>query len=339
MHTLTSLHATRRRLRRLAQTLAVALLLPFAGTVASQESYPSKPVRMIVPSAAGGSADIVARLVSDRLGKALGQAIVVDNRAGAGGLIGMEAIARAEPDGYIIGLGTQSTLTVAPIMNKASRVDPLKDFAPISGVASMAGVLTVHPSMPARTFAEFLASAKANPDTYTSGSSGPGSIGQMMIEAMNRDFGIQLRHVPYKGMGPAVVAALSGESKVLFDQYPSSAPHIRSGQMIPVAVGSAERVPNLPQIPTFKELGYPDLNEISITWFGLVAPARTPEALLQKLNAAVAATLADPAIRDRLQELNAVALGTTAPEFDRMIRSSFDRNTRIIQAIGMSSGR
>jgi tripartite-type tricarboxylate transporter receptor subunit TctC len=200
----------------------------------------------------------------------------------------------------------------------------------------MAGVLTVHPSIPARSFAEFLVRAKAAPDTFTSGSSGPGSIGQMMIEAMNRDFGIRLRHVPYKGMGPAVIAALSGESQVLFDQYPSSAPHMKAGKMVPIAVGSAARVPNLPNVPTFKELGYPELNEISITWFGLVAPAQTSEPVLRKLNAAVAATLRDPAIRQRMEELNTVPLTTTGAEFGQMIHSSFDRNAKIIKAIGMA---
>ena len=331
----TSPTSARRSLLRAVSATGIALVLATAAQ--AQNAFPSKPIRMIVPAAAGGSADIVARLLSEKLGQELGQSVVVDNRAGAGGLIGMEAIAKSPADGYTIGLATQSTLTVAPIMNSASKINPLTEFSPISAVAQMAGVLTVHPDMKISTFADFLAKAKAAPDTYTSGSSGPGSIGQMMIEAMNRDFGVQLRHIPYRGMGPAVVAALSGETQVLFDQYPSSAPHIKNGKLIPVAVGSSTRVENLPQVPTFKELGYPELNEISITWFGLVAPAHVPADVMKRLQSAVSATLQAPEVRQRLLELNASAMSTSGAEFDAMIRSSYARNARIIKAIGMSA--
>jgi len=320
--------------RRLAALLV--LLGSFALQASAQDGYPQRPVKLIVPFAPGGSTDIVARLVADRMQVELGQPVVVDNRAGGGGMIGSEALARADADGYTIGIGTVSTLTVNPILLKANRVDPLKELAPITMLATVPSVFMVHPSFPGRTFEQVIAEVRAKPDFYNMGSSGPGSISHLLIEAMNTDLRIKLRHIPYRGMGPALTAALAGETLVSIDQYPSSAAHIKSGKLLPFAVGAPKRLEALPSVPTLKELGQPDLNELAMTWFGLVAPAKTPSAIQKKLHDAAVAALRDPALVARLKEVGAEAVGGSADAFHSQIESGLARNRRIVQAAGIS---
>lgn len=321
----------RRRLAAISAALLGFLALP----VIAQDGYPQRPVKLIVPFAPGGSTDIVARLVAERMQAALGQPVVVDNRAGGGGMIGSEAVARADPDGYIVGIGTVSTLTVNPVLLKANRIDPLKDLVPITMLATVPSVFMVHPSFPGRSFEQVMAEVRARPDTYNVGSSGPGSISHLLIEAMNTDLRFKLRHVPYRGMGPALTAALAGETQVSIDQYPSSASHIRSGKLLPFAVGASKRLEALPSVPTLKELGQPDLNELAMTWFGLVAPAKTPPAIQKKLHDAAVAALRDPALVARLKDAGADAVGGSADAFRSQIESGLARNRRIAQAAGI----
>ena len=321
----------RRRLAAISAALLGFLALP----VIAQDGYPQRPVKLIVPFAPGGSTDIVARLVAERMQAALGQPVVVDNRAGGGGMIGSEAVARADPDGYTVGIGTVSTLTVNPVLLKANRVDPLKDLVPITMLATVPSVFMVHPSFPGRSFEQVVAEVRARPDTYNVGSSGPGSISHLLIEAMNTDLRFKLRHVPYRGMGPALTAALAGETQVSIDQYPSSASHVRSGKLLPFAVGASKRLEALPSVPTLKELGQPDLNELAMTWFGLVAPAKTPPAIQKKLHDAAVAALRDPALVARLKDAGADAVGGSADAFRSQIESGLARNRRIAQAAGI----
>jgi len=319
--------------RRLAALLV--LLGSFALQASAQDGYPQRPVKLIVPFAPGGSTDLVARLVADRMQAELGQPVVVDNRAGGGGMIGSEALARADADGYTIGIGTVSTLTVNPILLKANRVDPLKELTPITLLATVPSVFMVHPSFPGRTFEQVVAEVRAKPDFYNVGSSGPGSISHLLIEAMNADLRIKLRHIPYRGMGPALTAALAGETLVSIDQYPSSAAHIKSGKLLPFAVGAAKRLEALPSVPTLKELGQPELNELAVTWFALMAPAKTPPAIRKKLHDATVAALRDPALVARLKEAGAEAVGGSADALRSQIESALARNRRIVQAAGI----
>lgn len=321
--------------RRLA-AISVALLGLLALPAFAQEGYPQRPVKLIVPFAPGGSTDLVARLVAEKMQATLGQPVTVDNRTGSGGMIGSEAVARAEADGYTVGIGTVSTLTVNPILLKANRVDPLKDLAPITLLARVPSVFMVHPSFPGRDFAQVVAEVRARPDVYNIGSSGSGSISHLLIEAMNTDLRFKLRHVPYRGMGPALAAALSGETEVSIDQYPSSAAHIRSGKLLPFAVGASRRLEALSSVPTLKELGQPDLNELAMTWFGLVAPAKTPPAIQKKLHDAAVAALRDPSLVARLKEMGADAAGGSGETFRSQIESGLARNRRIVQAAGIS---
>ena len=317
--------------RRFLAAIALACSLPAVGLPAAAGAYPDKPVKLIVPFAPGGSTDIVARLVADKMQRTLGQPVVVDNRAGAGGTIGAEAVARAPADGYTIGMGTVSTLAVNPVLLKASRVDPLKDFAPITALASIPSVFSTHPDLKVRNFKQFVDLARARPDQLTSGSPGTGSIGHLIIEAMNDELQLQVRHIPYRGMSLVINGALGGETQVLADQYPSSAPFIKSGKLVPFAVAADKRLAGLPDVPTFKELGHAELNELAITWFGLVAPARTPAPIVARLQAAAAEALKDPALQAKLKELGVQPIGNTPEQFGKMIGASLERVRKVVQ--------
>lgn len=275
---------------------------------------------------------MVARVVADAMQGPLGQAVEVDNRAGTGGLIGAEAVARAPADGYTIGLGTISTLATNPVMlPKASRLEPARDFMPIIALASIPSVFSVPPSLGVRTFGQFVALARSKPDQLNIGSSGMGSIGHLLVLRMNAVLKIQLHHIPYKGLGPVLSSVLSGETQVLSDQFPSSAAHVAAGRLIPFAVAAHERLPALPQVPTLKELGYEGLNSLAITWFGLVAPKGTPASVVQALNAAANAALDDPAVQEKLQAMGVHILGGAPQRLREMMEDSTHTVREIVQ--------
>lgn len=229
-------------------------------------------------------------------------------------------------------MGTISTLAVNPVLLRASRTDPLKDFTPITALASIPSVFSTHPSLKVDTLPAVVALARSKPDQLNAGSPGSGSIGHLIIEAMNDELKIQVRHIPYKGMGPVITGALGGETQLLSDQYPSSAPYIKSGKLVPFAVAADHRLAVLPNTPTFKELGHPQLNEIAITWFGLVAPAKTPASIVTKLNAAAAEALKDPSLQARLKELEAESIAGTPEQFSSLIATSLQRVRKVAQA-------
>ena len=307
-----------RRLLCAAALLGVAGWMP-AAAQDKPDHYPQRPIKLIVPFAPGGSTDMVARLVADAMQGALGQPVVVDNRAGAAGLIGADAVAKAAPDGYTIGVGTISTLAVNTVVLKSARHDPLTAFLPITTLAQIPSVFSTHPSIGVGNFQSFVATVRAKPDFYTIGSSGVGSIGHLIAESMNETLGIRLRHIPYKGQGPVVNSALAGETQVLSDQYPSSAALVQSGKLQPFAVAAHQRLPALPQVPTLAEQGYPALNRLAITWFGLVAPAGTPPTVVDKLNQAARSALQSPALLARLQQLGVQPMGGTPAQFAALI--------------------
>lgn len=298
------------------------LELMSAGAVQAADAprYPQRPVRLVVPFTPGGSTDLVARVIADAMHASLGQPVVVDNRAGASGLIGAEAVANAAPDGYTIGLGTISTLVVNPVMlPQSARLDPSKAFVPVVALASIPSVFSVHPNLGESSYGHIIALARSKPGQLNIGSAGVGSIGHLIAERINADLKIKLHHIPYKGQGPVVSSALSGETHVLSDQSPSSAPYVAAGRLIPFAVAAQERLPALPQVPTFKELGYPALNDLAITWFGIVAPAGTSPTVVHKLNSAANAALQDAAVQERLQSMGVQALGGTPQRLTNLI--------------------
>ena len=301
-----------------AMLAVFALCLP-AQAQHQAGSYPQRPIKLIVPFAPGGSTDMVARLVADAMHGPLGQPVVVDNRAGAAGMIGADAVAKAPPDGYTLGVGTVSTLAVNTVVLKGARHDPLRDFAPITALAQIPSVFSTHPGLGVHDLQSFIATVRARPDHYTIGSAGVGSIGHLIAEAMNADLGLRMRHIPYKGQGPVVHSVLAGETQVLSDQYPSSAALVQAGKLVPFAVAAQQRLPALPQVPTLAEAGYPALNRLAITWFGLVAPAGTPQPVVDTLNQAARDAMNTPAVRDRLAQLGVQPLTGTPAQFARLI--------------------
>lgn len=322
----------------LALLAAGACALAAPPVLARTPGYPHRAIKLIVPFAAGGSTDIVGRLLADALQRELGQSVFVENKAGAGGMIGTEALARSPADGYTIGLGSISTLAVNPVVLKATRVNPLQDLQMVLPLASIASVFSVPPSLGVRDFAQFLKTARAQGDAWTAGSSGVGSIGHVILEAMNAELGLQLRHIPFKGMGPVVSSTLSGQTQVLSDQLPSSLPHIEAGRLLPFAVAAGARLPSLPEVPTLAELGYPQLNQLAITWFGLVLPAGTPTPVVARLNKAANQALQQAALLARLAQMGVTPMGGTVQDLERMVAQTTQQVRALVQQRGISDG-
>lgn len=306
---------------------AVAFGLPLAAADARASSYPDKPVKLIVPFPPGGSTDLVARLLAEKMSLILGQQVVVDNRAGAGGTIGISAVARAEPDGYTIGMATVSTHGANPAVYTKLSYDPVKDFQPITNVMSVPSVFVVNPKLPAKSMKEFIALAKSEPGKITFASPGNGSLGHVNVEQFMDLAGIRLTHVPYKGAGQAAADALAGTVDAMTDNLPSSLPHIKSGKLRALAVLSPQRSPLLPDVPTYRELGFEAMSEGG--WFGLVAPAGTPAPVVEKLMVSAHQAMQDPAFKQRTVDISGVPMANTPAQFAQQIREMMDKYARI----------
>ncbi len=289
------------------------------------QTWPAKPITLIIPFPPGGSTDIVGRIAADGMARELGQPFVVDNRGGAGGAIGAKAIADATPDGYTLGIATISTHVVNPIVHTDLRYDPLRDFSFVSQIAAVPNVLAVHPSVPAGNMAQFIAYAKANPGKLNFGTPGIGSLGHLIGETFMYSVNVKMTHVPYRGAGPALNDALAGQVQVLFDNLPSSLPHIHAGKLRALAVASATRVSSLPEVPTFAETGQPLVNDPS--WFGVIGPARLSPETVAKLHAALVATLKQPEALKRLEAAASVPVGNSPEAFRKVVADALD-NTR-----------
>ena len=313
-----------------ARAAVAALLLSLAGAAPGQ--YPVHPVRFIVPSAAGGGTDIIARAVSLKLSEALGQQFVVDNRPGAGQMIGIELAAKAPPDGHTI-LMAASTLAIKPVMYKKVPYDPLRDFAPVTQAASLANVLVVHPSLPVNSLAELIAYAKARPGELNFASAGIGTSPQMSIELLKSMAGIDMVHIPYKGTAPGVVDLLAGQVKVMAPNVLTALPHIRSGKLRALAVTSAKRSRALPEVATVAEAGLPGYD--STQWYGVLAPAGTSRASVLRLHEEIVRALRDPEVGKRLEADGAEAVGSSPEEFSAFIRSETEKWARVARAAGI----
>lgn len=300
---------------------AVTSVTAFGGV--AHAAYPDKPIRVIVPFAPGGSTDIVARIVTQRMGAILGQTMVVENKGGAGGAIGAAEAARAAPDGYTLSIATVSTLAV----NSACRpndlpYDPLKDFMPVTNFANVPNVIEVNPAFPAKTFKEFVQVLKDNPGKYSHGSSGTCSILHLFGEAFKQATGTDAIHVPYKGSGPAVIDAVGGQIDSMFDNLPSSMAQIQAGKLRALAIAWPERLKSLPDVPTLAEEGYPQLNNPA--WYGLLAPAGTSTDVIKTLRDAAVQALKDPKVIEALEQQGAAPSGNTPEEFAKEIKTQYD---------------
>jgi len=312
---------------------AFFLALVLVAGSAYGQAYPSRPVRVIVPFPPGGTTDIVARLVGERLAATLGQPAVIENRAGAGGAVGAAEIARAAPDGYTLGLATVSTHGVNPAINPKLPYDALRDFTPITNLASVPNVVSAHPATGISDLKALIERAKASPGKITYASAGNGSLSHMLGELFKSSAAVDLLHVPYKGVGPALNDTLGGQVNILFDNLPSSLPHIQSGKLRALAVSSTNRLESLPDVPTFAEAGVPQLNDPS--WFGLVGPANLPQPVLSRVHEAVVKALAAPDVRERMRQAGANPVGNTPAEFSAQIRAELERHRRVAAERGI----
>ncbi|MGE0557314.1 MAG: Bug family tripartite tricarboxylate transporter substrate binding protein [Burkholderiales bacterium] len=307
--------------------------LLFATTFAGAQDYPSRPVRFVVPYAPGGSTDTLARSIGTKLTDHLGQQVVVDNRPGANGDIGMTIVARAPSDGYTIVLGYIANLGIGPALHVKNPYDPVKDFASITQVASASNIVVVHPSLPAKNLKELIAWSKANPKKLSFASAGVGSIGHLTGELLNNMTGSDMLHVPYKGSGQAISDLVGGHIKMMISGMASTLQHVRSGKLIGVATTGIKRTPATPEIPTLAESGFPGLEASS--WFGVQAPAGTPRAVVMRLNADIRKTLQDPAVQKRLAGVGFEIVSGTPEQFTAYIKSEMIKWAKVVKAAGI----
>ena len=297
------------------------------------QDYPNRPVRLVVPYAPGGVSDISGRIVAQKLSELLGQPVVVENRAGAGGMVGTGSVAKSEPDGYTIVLSSLSAYAIGPKMVKQPLYDPIKDFTAIAPVALSPTILTVYTGLPFQTLKEVVAYAKANPKKLTFGSSGIGSIAHISAEVLRASTGVDLVHVPYKSAAQAYPDMISGSVSMIFDALPSAIQHIRSGKARPIAMMSDRRASLLPEIPTFAEAGFPEAT--LRLWVGLHGPANMPGAVVQKLNDIAAKAVASPDVKERFTNVGLDSYSTSPREFADMVRSDVERLGKMMADAGI----
>jgi tripartite-type tricarboxylate transporter receptor subunit TctC len=299
---------------------------------AGAQAFPQKPVRLIVGVPAGGTTDVVARLVGQKLGEQMGQQVVIDNRGGAGGNIGAELVAKSPPDGYTLFLATIGTMAINPSLYSKMPFDTLRDFAAISQLTSMPQLLVVHPSVPVKTVKELIAYAKSRPGQLTFASGGTGTAIHLAGELFKTMAGVDMVHVAYKGGGPAMTDLIGGQVSLMFDQILTALPHVQSGRLRGLAVTTANRSPAAPQIPTIAEAGVPGY--AVTTWHGLLAPAGTPREIVSRLNSEAAKALQNPDIRERFASQGVDPVASTPEQFAAMMQSELDKWRKVIAASG-----
>lgn len=319
------------RLRRSGAFIAIAFFLAVS-CPAHAQTYPNKPIRFIVPFAAGGGGDIVVRTVAAKLSERLGQNVAVDNRSGAGGSLGTEIASQAPSDGYTILMANVAPMAINVSLHKKLAYDPVKDFAPIALLVTFPNVLVVHPSLPVKSTRQLVDFAKARPGALTYASAGNGSTTHLSAELFQSMAGIKLIHVPYKGGGPALINLIAGEVTLYFGSMPASLPHIRARRLVPLGVTSLKRSDAAPEIPSIAESGFPGFE--AVTWIGVVAPKGVPQDIVDRLNKEVTQVLAMPDVRARLKSLGADPLASTPTEFAAYIVSEVGKWAKVVKQSG-----
>ena len=320
-------------LTRLIPLAALAALTAAVPMAVHAQAYPSKPVRLIVPFAPGGTTDIVARIVSQSMGTALGQQVVVENKAGGGGAIGALEMIKSPPDGHVLGMATVSTTAANPAINPKIGYNPLIDFAPITNLAATPNVIAVHPSFPARDYPGFIAELKKNPGKYSYASSGTGGIGHLQTELFKSLAGVFMTHIPYRGAGPALNDTVAGQVQIIFDNMPSALPFIKDGRLIPIVVSAPQRLSQLPNVPTFKEVGLEPVNRMA--YYGLLAPKGTPKDVIDRVHAAAKKALEDPVVRKRIEDTGSLVLGNTPEQFAVQIKAELEVYKTVVAKQGL----
>lgn len=317
-------------LRRFVLALAVASI---CSSAVAADSYPTRPVRLLIPYAPGGATDLIGRMVAEPLARVLGQPVVVENKAGAGGMLGTAEAGRAAADGYTLTIGTVSTMVIFPAVHPNPGYS-LESFAPITNIAEMPNVIAVHPSFPAKDLKEFVAVLKANPGKYNFATSGVGSINHMLGESFQAAAGVRINHIPYKGAGPAMQDVMGGQVEILVDQLPSSKPFIDSGKLKLIGVISPTRVQDYPSVMTMEEVGLTGFTDRA--WYGLVAQANVPQDIKAKLSQAMVKVMAQPEVRARLQKVGANPVGNSATEFHSQISGEIGRMKTLVKERNIS---
>ena len=313
-------------MHRIVRIALVAGALLAAGTPMAQSAYHVKAIKIIAPVQPGGGVDLVARQIGERLGRSLGQPVVIENQSGGGGIVGSQATARAAPDGYTLMVGYVGTHGTNPAVRKLP-YDAVKDFTPIAMVGGTPNVLVVPPSLPVQTLPEFIAYAKANKGKLSYGSSGPGTLTHLAMEQLKVATDIDMIHVAYRGIGPAITDILGGQTQALFPGLAAALPHIKAGKVRPLAVTGTKRHPLLPDVPTFEELGFKGFD--GVQWYGIVGPANLPSPIVTTLNAEINRTLADPSFSERLSAEALQPMPMTAAEFGQYMRDDIAKWTKV----------
>ncbi len=322
-------------LRMLTGLALLVLSLPALAQASAADAYPSRPIRLVVPYAPGGVSDITGRIVAQKMSELLGQSVVVENRAGAGGMVGTGSVAKSAPDGYTIVLSSLSAYAIGPRLVKTPLYDPINDFTAIASVALAPTILTVNTALPFQNLQQLIAFAKANPGKLNYGSSGIGSVAHISAEVLRASTGIELVHIPYKSAAQAYPDMIGGSLSMVFDALPSAIQHIRSGKVRPVAMMSDRRASLVPEVPTFAEAGYPEAT--LRLWVGLHGPAGLPGAIVQKLNETAAKAVAAPDVRERFTAVGADAYATSPQQFAELVRGDVEHLGRMMAAAGIKA--